>query len=137
MHLSRVTFGSVGLSVLLLLVPKQSSGDKDDQRTVTLTINCETRFDASITSPGVTQDPPDIYVCEGQKVRWYANGHTIIVTFKNKSPFVDHQTAFKASGTEFVESDKMDHFDHIQGFPFSINVDGHTYDPQIIGGGGH
>jgi len=63
MNLSRVIVGGVILSIVLLLLPRQSSGDKAVPRIVKLTIDCENRFDVTDVDPGVTQDPPDIYVC--------------------------------------------------------------------------
>jgi hypothetical protein len=81
---------------------------------------------------GTWTNPVDLYVCAGSRVNWNDQGHKFLIKFQT-SPFEDQESTFD---NRHHTSSKMKSFAHFTVFTYSIKVDGHEFDPHVVGGGG-
>jgi hypothetical protein len=82
--------------------------------------------------PTVGAIPQAVYVCEDDPLNWNANGHQFVVEFNGDSPFEDGGKKFDNGHA----SGKAKHrYRHLTVYEYRITVDGHPFDPQVVGGG--
>lgn len=84
-------------------------------------------------NPNKGADPVAVYVCDDDTVTWNPNGHTFVVEFKKDSPFKDNEKTFNNGKPK---SDKTKHHDVLTVYEYKVIVDGVTFDPQVVAGGG-
>jgi|HubBroStandDraft_2_1064218.scaffolds.fasta_scaffold65556_2 hypothetical protein len=137
MSFTRVVLCSASLIVVFFFLNTGISGrvEQDQPNNREMAIPCGPKTFAVSPILGVT--PPVHYVCENDLVAWEGNGHKFTVTFKsNECPFSDGCNNISDSNTNHEKHGR--HFDKLEVFKFSVKVDGRkSFDPYIVGGGGH
>ena len=99
------------------------------QPLLTKNYGCRNRQTYVNTTTGV--DDPTIVLCPGGKMTWNDHGEDWEVDFKNDSPFEGKPMKVKkGDGPKVARSDTPVGKD--TAFPYSITVNGKTFDPQII-----
>jgi hypothetical protein len=85
--------------------------------------------------------PKDIYLCKGDTLTWYPDGHTFVVTFPKKYPFEGSPMTFQnepQNPNNPVVSPPAKFTGSLVVYHYDIEVDHITAtDPQVVGGGGH
>jgi hypothetical protein len=134
MRISRVMFGGASLLVLLSLFGLGTSCGDEKRKVKIAGVPCDTSVDVD-PATGVKQ--VDIYVCENTTVTWKAGSGvtTFTVYFKNhKCPFQNHDC--KNINQDNPTSKPMDKQPHLTVFDYGIIVNGESFDPHVVGGGG-
>jgi plastocyanin len=87
-----------------------------------------------VVDPNYGATPEAVYVCEGDTVTWNpaANVDTFVVEFKKDYPFEGNKKNFHKGDSQ---SPKTKPQKELKVYPYTIVVNGHTFDPQVIGGG--
>jgi hypothetical protein len=133
MRISRVMFGGASLLVLLSLFGLGTSCGDEKHKVDSYRVKCDTSVDVD-PSTGVKQ--VDIYVCENTTVTWKAGSGvtTFTVHFKNhKCPFIG---GCKNINQDHPTSGLMDKQPNLIVFDYGIIVNGESFDPHVVGGGG-
>ena len=84
---------------------------------------------------GVIKEHQVVYLLEGGTIEWKApKGEKFSVEFDPKNcPFESCPVVDNAS----PQSPKGKHFEFLSLFKYTITVDGKSFDPHVVGGGGH
>ena len=132
MSLYRILLGIAGLIVVFALLALPTSCSQGSQeKYARFQVPCTKTID--VTDTGV--NPPDAYICKGDKVTWNANNHVFTVFFKKDCPFgkgnckeIDNK--YPTAGPIVATSSTTPTI-----YDYGIVVDGNLFDPHIIGGG--
>jgi hypothetical protein len=77
-------------------------------------------------------EPRAVYICEDNSVTWNANGLKFLVEFKGDSPFKGEEKKFDNKSPRSAGGKRVH---GLTVYEYRITVDGHVFDPQVIGGG--
>jgi hypothetical protein len=128
MSFRRIILSVPGLLVVISFLTLSANYGQQKPTTIVLTIPCTTTI--QVTATGV--NPTDAYVCAHGSVTWNANGHEFSVAFKRACPFPNCNHIDNAHPTAGPIKDLA----ALTVYDYGITIDGITYDPHIVGGGG-
>jgi hypothetical protein len=138
MHASRVGHGAIWFGLvlgLLMVLPFKLGADEDkkEHKKEFARFTCGNQTVKVVPVDGT--QPKAVYLCGGDTMTWDANGHTFIVVFKKKSPFVGGQKIFD---NQHYQSRAAKDDVLLTVYNYDMVVDGEPVDdPQVVGGGGH
>lgn len=118
----------------LLLAALGTSGCGQKLRKAVIVLDCGDKTVVVDPNSGVIPSQTAVWVCDDDTVTWDGNGHEFKVEFKDKSPFTDNEKVFH---NKHPKSFGAKHLTHLEVFEYRITVDGKSFDPQVVGGGGH
>ena len=131
MHTVAVRCGAAVRFGLVLLLMLGANGCAKQPRVAkkTKSVPCDTTVNVD---PTVGAQPPAVYLCEDDTLTWNSNGNQFVVQFKNASPF-------ESGGTTFDNNNPSGQAKHayqkLTVYEYKITVNGHPFDPQVVGGG--
>jgi hypothetical protein len=117
---------------LALLLILGASGCAKQPRVAKKTkpIPCDTTVNVDAT---VGAQPTAVYLCEDDTLTWNANGHQFVVEFKKDSPF--EPPTDKKFDNGHPSGKAKHYYSQLTVYEYRITVDGHPFDPEVIGGG--
>jgi len=127
---------AIWFGVVLALLEASGCNEKQREKKVVFTFDCGDKTVTVDVAPNfVTPDP--VYVCEGDSVTWEPADEvgvkTFEVEFKNDFPFNGPAKKFHKDDRKSPKAKKQK--PGLTYYPYKITVNGHPYDPQVVGGG--
>lgn len=136
MHLSRVVHGGAVLFALVLVIMLATVGCSQKlQHKSSVTIDCIKKITVD-PNTGVVTHHKAAYVCGGDTVKWDAQaGVHFTVHFPGACPFNPCPDITDAQPTAVVAIQPPP--DDLTVYKYTITVNATSFDPHVVGGGGH
>lgn len=117
-------------AIVLLVALGANGSSRMEPSEKAIRYTCHPTEDIHVIDTGTK--PKAIYLCKDTVVNWKPDGHIFSVDFVDY-PFENPKMIFDNT---HLTTPKMRDFDDLTVFKFYITVDGHTFDPHVVGGGG-